>query len=71
MTRALTIIAAVAAPAASAAPVGSAHLQPADDGAGSAATNLTKAGPRKPPGAVGTRSRSGIFFDDGSGPYHR
>jgi hypothetical protein len=47
MIRALTILAAVAALAVTAAPVSSAHLQPADDGAGPAAAGLTKAAPPK------------------------
>ena len=49
MIRALSILAAVAALAVSAAPVGSAHSQPFDDGAGPAAAALTKAAPPKPP----------------------
>ena len=47
MFRALSIIAAIAALAVSAAPVASAHNQPFDDGAGNAAAGLTKAAPPK------------------------
>ena len=47
MIRVLSILAAVAALAVTAAPVGSAHNQPFDDGAGNAAAGLTKAAPPK------------------------
>lgn len=45
--RALSILAAVAALAVTAAPVGSAHQQPFDDGAGNVVGGLTKAAPLK------------------------